>query len=245
MWSLIIFATASAATCTDSLYITRSFSADPTTSFSQSIIIINQPASAASLHRWLARPSNNRISPQPARPTSNCDWLPARWRPASRDPRAIRLAASEDRTLEALANQIWPDAATSVAAYVTSSYASMTYSVSVCLRSHDITCSCPSRPRPLPVSQPSAGKRIVNGQQYTVCNVIDTLYWTHQQKLCLVLLFLITFITLVGRLSFSSLHTKCRHFRQHGNELKCCMFIAIGWCSQRLVYYCYWDINSF
>ena len=41
----------------------------------------------------------------------------------------IRLAASEDRTLEASANRIWLDAATSVAAYVTSSYAASMTSV--------------------------------------------------------------------------------------------------------------------
>ena len=74
----------------------------------------------------LARLSNNRISPRPARPTSNCDRSATRWRPASRDPSAIRLAATGDRTLETSRrtdNRIWVNAATSVAACVTPSYA--------------------------------------------------------------------------------------------------------------------------
>ena len=145
MRPLIIFPTApaaaAAAECMDSLYITRSFSVDSTTSLSQStIIIIGLPvsaaSSAASVTHW---PSNNQISPQHRRPTSNCDWSPTRWRPASRDPAAIGLAVSEDRTLEASANWIWLDSATSVAAYVTSSYASMTYSASEATTSLHLT----------------------------------------------------------------------------------------------------------
>jgi len=69
-------------------------------------------------HHQPTRPSNNRISPPPSRPTSNCDWWPTRWRPASRDP----ISGQQGVARGVPTNLICADAATSVAAYVTSSY---------------------------------------------------------------------------------------------------------------------------